>query len=236
MYRTDILAFGAHPDDVECAAAGVIIGTVRKGGRVVIVDLTKGEMGSHGLAGQRAKEATNSAHIMGVDIREQLDIGDGNIFNNKFNREAVARIIRKYRPKIVLANSFVDRHPDHGEAARLIRDACFLSGLRKFNTECEGEWQEPWRPTAVYHYIQDYFVVPSIVVDISNDFKLKMKAIKAYRSQFVTASDRKPTGSIALIKQIEATNQIFGRALNVKYAEGFVTERYVGVSDLTTLL
>lgn len=236
MYKMDILAFGAHPDDVECAAAGVIVGTVERGGKVAIVDLTKGEMGSHGLVGQRAKEAIRAADIMGVSMREQLDLGDGNIFSSKTNRETVVRVIRKYRPKIVLANAFIDRHPDHGEAAKLVRDACFLSGLRKFSTENDGEWQEPWRPAGVYHYIQDYFVTPSFVVDISEHFTVKMKAIKSYRSQFVTASDRMPAGSIALLKQIEATNQIFGRAINVNYAEGFVTERYVGVSDLRSLL
>lgn len=236
MFKTEILAFGAHPDDVECAAAGVIIGTVRRGGKVVIVDLTKGEMGSHGVVDQRAKEAERAAQILGVDKREQLELGDGNIFSSKANRETVVRVIRKYRPKIVLANAFVDRHPDHGEAAKLVRDACFLSGLRKFSTETDGERQEPWRPAGVYHYIQDYFVAPSFVVDISEHFTVKMKAIKAYRSQFVTASDRMPAGSIALLKQIEATNQIFGRAINVNYAEGFVTEGYVGVSDLGLLL
>ncbi|MDD2791675.1 MAG: bacillithiol biosynthesis deacetylase BshB1 [Sediminibacterium sp.] len=236
MYKTDILAFGAHPDDVECAAAGVIIGTIQRGGTVVIVDLTKGEMGSHGVGGQREKEAINSANILGVGMREQLDLGDGNIFSNKANRDKVVRVIRKYRPKIVLANAFVDRHPDHGEAAKLVKDACFLSGLRKFSTDSGGEWQEPWRPAGVYHYIQDYFVAPSFVVDISMHFTRKMKAIKAYRSQFVTASDRMPSGSIALLKQIEATNQIFGRAINVEYAEGFVSESYVGLSDLQALL
>lgn len=236
MNKTDILAFGAHPDDVECAAAGVIIGSIQRGGTVVIIDLTKGEMGSHGVVDQREKEAISSANILGVGIREQLDLGDGNIFSNKTNRDKVVRVIRKYRPMIVLANAFVDRHPDHGEAAKLVKDACFLSGLRKFSTESDGEWQEPWRPACVYHYIQDYFVTPSFVVDISAHFTRKMKAIKAYRSQFVTASDRVPSGSIALLKQIEATNQIFGRAINVKYAEGFVSERYVGVSDLQALL
>lgn len=236
MYKSDILAFGAHPDDVECAAAGVIVGTVQRGGKVVIVDLTKGEMGTHGVVDKRAKEAKKAANIMGVDKRKQLDLGDGNIINNKINRESVVRVIREYRPKIVLANAFIDRHPDHGEAARLVRDACFLSGLRKFSTDSDDEWQQPWRPACVYHYIQDYFVTPSFVVDISKHYTMKMKAIKAYRSQFVTASDQMPAGSIALLKQIEATNQIFGRAINVKYAEGFVTERYVGVSDLGSLL
>lgn len=236
MYKTDIMAFGAHPDDIECAASGVLIHTVKQGGKVVLVDLTKGEMGSHGTVEQRAMEAERAATILGVKAREQLNLQDGKIINNLSNRERVIELIREHRPKVVLANAFTDRHPDHREAARLVSDACFLSGLKMNQTKYDGRPQRHWRPTAVYHYIQDYFVQPGFVVDISKHFAIKMKAIKAYQSQFVTASDNNPNGIIALLKQIEATNQIFGRAINVRYAEGFVSERYVGVSDIALLV
>lgn len=236
MYNTDILAFGAHPDDVECAAAGVILNTTKQGGKVVFVDLTRGEMGSHGTVKQRTKEATNAAQILGVQVREQLNLPDGKIANTVKNQEKVIQLIRKYKPKIVLANAFSDRHPDHREAAKLVSDACFLSGLKMNITKYNGKFQQHWRPSAVYHYIQDYFVQPGFVVDISNHFEEKIKSIKAYKSQFVTAKDNNPNGILGLITQIESTNQIFGRAVNVKYAEGFLSERYVGVDDIIALL
>lgn len=236
MTKIDILAFGAHPDDVECAAAGVILNTTKQGGKVVFVDLTRGEMGSHGTVIQRSKEAANAAQILGVKVREQLRLPDSKITSTVKNQEKLIRLIRKYRPKIVLANAFSDRHPDHREAAKLVSDACFLSGLKMNMTKYNGKAQKPWRPSAVYHYIQDYFVQPGFVVDISTHFEEKMKSIKAYKSQFVIAKDNNPNGIVGLIKQIESTNQIFGRAINVKYAEGFWSERYIGVGDLMNLL
>lgn len=235
-FKIDILAFGAHPDDVECAASGVIINTIKKGGSVVLVDLTKGEMGSYGTIETRQEEATKAAQIMGVQIREQLHFDDGKITNTTQNQEKVIQLIRKYRPKIVLANAFTDRHPDHRKAARLVADACFLSGLKMNSTKYDDKVQEHWRPNAVYHYIQDYFIQPSFVVDISDHFNEKMEAIKAYKSQFVTAKNDNPNGIIALLDQIKATNQIFGRAINVKYAEGFISKRYVGIQDITALI
>lgn len=235
-YKIDILAFGAHPDDVECAAAGVILSTVTKGGTVVIVDLTKGEMGSHGTVEIRKNEAVNAAEILGVKIREQLNLPDGKIKNTPKNQKKVIQLIRKYKPKIVLANALTDRHPDHSNAAALVSDACFLSGLKMNVTIFEGETQEHWRPNAVYHYIQDYFIQPSFVVDISEHFSTKLEAIKAFKSQFVLPKDDNPSGIIALLDQIKATNQIFGRAINTKYAEGFIAARYVGIDNIVTLI
>lgn len=235
-FKIDILAFGAHPDDVECAAAGVILSTIDKGGTVILVDLTKGEMGSYGTIETRKEEAYSAANIMGVKIREQLNLPDGKITNSIQNQEKVIQIIRKYRPKIVLANAFIDRHPDHRKAARLVSDACFLSGLKMNATQYKGKNQEHWRPVAVYHYIQDYFIQPNFVVDISDYFNTKMEVIKAYESQFVTAKNDSPNGIIALLDQIKATNQIFGRAINRKYAEGFTAKRYVGIENITTFI
>lgn len=231
----EILAFGAHPDDVECAASGVILNTVAQGGKVVLVDMTKGEMGTFGDETLRAREGEAARRILGIYKREQLDFGDARIEDNYANRLEVIRMIRKYRPKIVLANAVSDRHPDHGVAAQLVAKASFLSGLKRIETTDVFTLQEPWRPKAVYHYIQDEFITPDIVVDISMFFEDKMKAIKAFESQFTipdNSDERLPT----LLQQISNTNQIFGRAINVMYGEGFTSARYIGTTDLLSLL
>lgn len=235
-FNIDILAFGAHPDDVECAAAGVIISTIKKGGSAVLVDLTRGEMGSYGTVEIRKEEAFTAAQIMGIKIREQVNLPDGKITNTVQNQQKIIRLIRKYKPKIVLANTFNDRHPDHRKAAKLVADACFLSGLKMNITRFDEIEQEHWRPNAVYHYIQDYFIQPSFVVDISEHFNSKMEVIKNYKSQFIKAEDDNPNGIIALLDQIKATNQIFGRAINTKYAEGFIAKRYVGIKNIVNLI
>lgn len=232
----DILAFGAHPDDVECAAAGVILKTTGNKGRVVIVDLTKGELGSFGDEHSRKEEALIASKRLGIFGREQLNLMDGNIENTHENRLKVIHLIRKYQPKIILANAIFDRHTDHQKAAALISEASFLSGLRKIETFNKGEIQYKWRPRAVYHYIQDYFIKPDVVVDITDFFNQKMEVIKAYDTQFVSAADPSAAGIINLLKQIESTNQIFGRAIGVKYAEGFTCERYIGAKDLLDLI
>jgi N-acetylglucosamine malate deacetylase 1 len=232
----DILAFGAHPDDVECAAAGVILNTTLSGGKVVFVDLTQGELGSFGSAESRMKESEDASKMLKLFGREQLYLEDGNIKNNHGNRLKVIELIRKYKPRIILANAINDRHPDHKKASELVSESVFLSGLKKIVTFDEGRQQEKWRPEVVYHYIQDYFIQPDIVVDISAVFEKKMRAIKAYESQFVSANDSSASGILALLSQIESTNKIFGRAINVGYAEGFTTERYVGTKNLLDLI
>lgn len=233
----DILAFGAHPDDVECAVSGIALSVTANDGKVVIVDLTRGEMGSFGDEHSRKKEAEKASELLHLFAREQLDLEDGNIENNHENRLKVIRLIRKYRPKVVLANAVNDRHPDHHKAAKLVAEASFLSGLKKMETfDDEEKLQEKWRPEVVYHYIQDYFIEPDIVVDISDFFDQKTAVIKAYHSQFVSANDNKANGIMNLLKQIESTNQIFGRAINVKYAEGLTSERYIGTRNIMDLL
>lgn len=232
----DILAFGAHPDDVECAAAGVILKTIGNAGKVVIADLTKGELGSFGDEHSRKEESSAASKKLGIIAREQLNLMDGNIENTHENRLKVIHLIRKYQPKIILANAVFDRHSDHKKAADLISEASFLSGLRKIETFNEGKSQHKWRPRAVYHYIQDYFIKPDIVVDITDFFNEKVEVIKAYDTQFVSAADPSAVGILNLLKQIESTNQIFGRAIGVKYAEGFTCERYIGTKDLLDLI
>lgn len=234
--NVDILAFGAHPDDVECAAAGVILNTTLSGGKVVFVDLTQGELGSFGSVASRAKEAEEASKILKLFGREQLYLEDGNIENNHGNRLKVIELIRKYKPRIILANAINDRHPDHKKASELVSESVFLSGLKKIVTYDSDKQQEKWRPEVVYHYIQDYFIQPDIVVDISDVFEKKMTAIKAYETQFISANDASASGILALLNQIESTNKIFGRAINVAFAEGFTTERYVGAKNLLDLI
>ncbi len=198
--------------------------------------MTKGELGSFGDERTRNKEASEASKKLGLFGREQLNLMDGNIENTHENRLKVIQIIRKYQPKIILANAVFDRHSDHKKAADLISEASFLSGLRKIETFNEGKLQHKWRARAVYHYIQDYFIKPDIVVDVSDFFNQKIEVIKAYDTQSVSASDHSVAGILNLLKQIESTNQIFGRAIGVKYAEGFTCERYIGTRDLLDLI
>lgn len=234
--KVDILAFGAHPDDVECAVGGVIMKQIINDGKVAIVDLTKGELGSAGTPAIRHQESLNATKILGVQYRESLSFEDGDIENNKINRLLVMEVIRKYQPHIILTNALHDKHPDHAKAAQLITEAAFFSGLSKIETKIEGKSQTAYRPLAVYHYIQDYFIIPDFVVDISDVFDGKMEAIKSYKSQFLQTNNTQPNGANALLGQIEATNKIFGRAINVKYAEGFSANRYIGAKNIMDLI
>ncbi len=233
--KVDILAFGAHPDDVECAAAGVLIKHIAMGKAVAIVDLTAGEMGSYGTVEERKNEANAAVALMGAKQREQLKLPDGGIENNEFNRLLIIEMIRKYRPSIVLANAIHDRHPDHANAAKLVADAAFLSGLKKKQTFYNSIEQEAWRPDAVYHYIQDYFIEPGFVIDITEQMDKKMQAILAFKSQFVKPKDKQPNSILGLIDQIKNMNSIYGRPINAAYAEGFTTGRYIGVNDFYQL-
>ncbi len=233
--KVDILAFGAHPDDVECAAAGVLIKHIAMGKSVAIIDLTAGEMGSFGNVETRENEAKVASEILGVKSREMLGLQDGGIENNEAARMRVIEVLRKYQPDIVLCNALHDRHPDHANAAKLVADACFLSGLKKKETFFDGELQRPWRPAFIYHYIQDYFLQPDFVIDITQQMDKKMESIKAYKSQFVDANDHNPNSVLAFLDQIKNMNSIYGRPLNVKYAEGFNVSRYLGVADFYQL-
>jgi bacillithiol biosynthesis deacetylase BshB1 len=234
--KIHILAFGAHPDDVECAASGVLAKHIGMGKTVAIIDLTAGEMGSFGTAESRKTEADAATKILGIQYREQLDLPDGGIQNDEESRLKVIRIIRKYQPDIVLCNAIHDRHPDHANAAKLVADASFLSGLKMKKTVDKNLKQNAWRPQAVYHYIQDYYIEPDFVIDISSQMDKKIEAIKAFESQFVTPKSDEPNSISGLIDQIKNTNAIFGRPINAKYAEGFTVNRYLGVTDFYSLI
>jgi bacillithiol biosynthesis deacetylase BshB1 len=235
---TDILAFGAHPDDVELAAAGTLIHHIKNGAIAVIADLTSGELGTRGDAETRAAEAELSRQIMGVHTRVNLQLRDGFFENDETSLLKVVAVIRSFRPRIVLTNAVADRHPDHGRAAALVSRACFLAGLPKVITVENGAEQAPWRPEAIYHYIQDRYIKPDLVVDISDCFAQKMEAIKAFATQFYREGDEGPKTPIStpeFLQFIEARARDFGRSIGVEFGEGFTAERPLGIGNLLNI-
>ena len=237
--KLDILAFGAHPDDVELGCGATIAKEISLGKRVGIVDLTRGELGTRGSADIRDVEAANAAKILGVSVRENLDFADGFFVNDKKNQLEVIKMIRKYRPEIVLCNAIDDRHIDHPKGSDLVSDACFLSGLLKIETEVEGKLQEKWRPKQVYHYIQWKNIEPHFVVDVTGFMDLKMKSVFAYTSQFYDPKSNEPETPITsknFTDSIDYRAKDLGRLIGVEYAEGFTSERYVAVENLDKLI
>lgn len=236
--KLDILAIGVHPDDVELSCSGTILKHIAQGKKVGILDLTIGELGSRGSGELRLIEAKNAAKVLGVEVRENLGLADGFFRNDKESQAEIIKIIRKYKPEIVLANAIKDRHPDHGRAAKLISEACFYSGLVKIETALNGINQDKWRPTAVYHYIQDRFIKPDFVVDVTAFVDKKIEAIQCFKSQFFDPNSNEPKTPISgeeFLDFIKARMMQYGREINVKYAEGFTSEKYIGVEDLLTL-
>ena len=239
MIKLDILAFGAHPDDVELGCGGTIAKEIALGKKVGIIDLTRGELGTRGSAEIRDNEAAKAAKILGVTVRENLNMRDGFFVNDEEHQLAIIKILRKYQPEIVLCNAIDDRHIDHGKGSKLVSDACFLSGLRKIETEFNNEKQEAWRPKFVYHYIQWKNIKPDFVVDITGYSQIKVDAILAYDSQFYNADTNEPETPIATKNFLESLNyrsQDLGRLIGVDFAEGFTVERYVGVNSLGDLM
>jgi N-acetylglucosamine malate deacetylase 1 len=234
----DILAFAAHPDDVELSCSGTIMKAISQGKQVGVIDLTQGELGSRGTIETRYAEAGEASTIMGLSIRENLKMADGFFAINAENKRLIIQMIRKYRPQIVLANAIEDRHPDHGRAAKLVSEACFLAGLRKIETELDGQIQEAYRPKAVYHYIQDHYIKPDFVVDVTEFVDRKIEAIKAYKTQFYDPNSNEPETPISgaeFFDFIKGRMLQFGRPIGVQYAEGFTVEREIGVEDLFDL-
>lgn len=233
--KLDILAFGAHPDDVELGCGATLAKEISLGKKVGIVDLTRGELGTRGSAELRDKEAKKAAEILGVSVRENLAFADGFFINDKEHQLSIIKIIRKYQPKIVLCNAIDDRHIDHGKGSKLVSDACFLSGLSKIVTKENGETQEEWRPKNVYHYIQWKNIEPDFVVDVSGFIDYKTKSVLAYSSQFFDPESDEPETPITSKNFIDSVNyraRDLGRLIGVDYAEGFTTERYVALENL----
>tara|TARA_E500000318_G_scaffold100529_2_gene103291 strand:+ start:2391 stop:3113 length:723 start_codon:yes stop_codon:yes gene_type:complete len=239
--KLDILVFGAHPDDAELGAGATIAKEVSKGKKVGIVDLTRGELGTRGSAEIRDKEAAKAAEILGVSVRENMEFADGFFVNDKEHQLELIKIIRKYRPEIVLCNAIEDRHIDHARGSKLVSDACFLSGLMKIDTKMDGDdtWQDAWRPKLVYHYIQWKSLEPHFIVDVTGFIEKKTEAIMAYSSQFYDPNSNEPETPISSKNFTDSVNyraRDLGRIIGVEHAEGFTVERYLGVDSLEDLI
>ena len=237
--KLDILAIGAHPDDVELSCTGVLAKEHSRGKKTGVLDLTRGELGTRGSAEIRDQEAADAAKILGLSVRENIALADGFFENNKESQLRIIEIIRKYKPEIVLCNAIDDRHIDHGRGSKLTSDACFLSGLKKIETTLDGKAQEAWRPKNVYHYIQWKNLQPDVVVDISGFIDTKMEAVMAYKSQFYDPSkgeDNTPISSKNFQESIKYRARDLGRLIGTEYAEGFTVERYPAVDSIFDLI
>jgi bacillithiol biosynthesis deacetylase BshB1 len=240
--KLDILAIGVHPDDVELGCSGTIINEIKRGKKVGIVDLTQGELGTRGSIESRYRESATAAMIMGVQVRDNLKMRDGFFENNEENKLKLISAIRKYQPEIVIGNVLHDRHPDHGRAGNMIADSCFLAGLAKIETKDEnGKTQPRWKPSYVLHYIQDWYHEPDLLIDISEVFEQRMKSIEAYSSQFYSGGSSREgpqtyISSPDFLESIIARARMFGKRIGVKYAEGFISEKTIGIQNLDALV
>ncbi len=238
--KLDLLAFGVHPDDIELSCAGTILTEKNKGKKVGIIDLTRGELGTRGTAETREEEAGNSAKILGVDVRDNLEMRDAFFKNDEENQRKIITVLRKYQPEIVLCNAPDDRHPDHGRSARLVADAAFLAGLRKIETFDGKIKQEIWKPSYVFNYIQDQYFTPTFVIDISNVIEKKIEAIKAFKTQFLSSpNDKEPQTYISTPEFLESVinrSKMFGKMIGVKHAEGFISKKMVGINSFDALI
>ncbi len=237
--KLDILAFGAHPDDVELGCGGTIAKEISLGKKVGIIDLTRGELGTRGTVEIRNQEAATAAKILGVSVRENLNMRDGFFVNDEAHQLKIIQMIRKYQPEIVICNAIEDRHIDHGKGSQLVSEACFLSGLMKIETERNGIKQDSWRPKLVYHYMQWKNLIPDFVVDITGFNEKRVAAVLAYSSQFYDPNSDEPETPIATKNFLESLNyraQDLGRLIGTEYAEGFTVERYLAVNSLSDLI
>ncbi len=239
MLKLDILAFGAHPDDVELGCAGTLLGAIAEGKKVGVIDLTKGELGTRGSISQRLSEAQLASEVIGLTIRENLEMADGFFINNKEHQLIIIETIRRFQPSIIFCNAPEDRHPDHGRAASLVAEAAFLSGLKKIQTIHNGVAQEAWRPTQVFHYIQSRNLTPNFVVDISKHIEKKMEAILAHSSQFYDPKSNEPDtfiSSAAFLEFVKGRAKELGQQIGVQYAEGFITQKILGINSLDAII
>ena len=239
MQKLDILAFGAHPDDVELGCGGTLLSAVAQGKKVGIIDLTKGELGTRGNSSQRLKEAQLASQIIGAAVRENLGMPDGFFENNKENQFAIIEIIRCYQPIIILCNAVDDRHPDHARAAQLVETASFLAGLVKIQSTHNGQVQTAWRPSQVFHYIQSKSLAPNFVVDISAFMDKKMESIMAHASQFYDPNSTEPETFIsgaAFIEFVKSRAKELGHQIGVEYAEGFITQKLLGMRNFDSII
>ncbi len=236
--KLDILAIGAHPDDVELGCGGVIAKAVAAGKKVGVIDLTRGELGTRGTANTRDEEAKEAAKILKLAVRDNMKFADGFFTNDKQHQLELIKKIREYQPDIVLCNAINDRHIDHAKGSTLVSDACFLSGLLKIETTHAGILQDAWRPKHVYHYIQWKDIKPDFVVDVSGYMATKMAAVLAYKSQFYDKSSKAPQTPISsknFTDSVVYRARNLGRLIGVEHAEGFTAERPIAVSHIFDL-
>lgn len=237
--KLDILAFGAHPDDVELSCAGVLLTEKLAGKKTGVIDLTQGELGTRGTVATRQQEAANSAKILQLDVRENLSLADGFFVNDREHQLAVITAIRKYCPEIILCNAPEDRHPDHGKGAALMYDATFLAGLSKIETTFDGASQAAWRPKYVFNYIQDRYINPDFVMDISAVMDAKIESIKAYGTQFYNPDLNEPQTYISTPDFLESVifrAKMYGKMIGVQYAEGFISKKIIGLSSFDSIV
>lgn len=237
--KLDILAIGAHPDDVELGCGATLAKEIASGKKVGVIDLTRGELGTRGTAETRNKEALDAAKVLGVTVRENMKFADGFFINDKQHQLAIIKMIRKYQPEIVMCNAIDDRHIDHGKGSKLVSDACFLSGLVKIETsDSSEELQSAWRPKQVYHYMQWKNLEPDFVVDVTGFMDKKMASVLAYKTQFYDKNSNEPETPISsknFTDSIKYRAKDLGRLIGVEYAEGYNVERYVAVDSLFDL-
>ncbi|MEO9023321.1 MAG: bacillithiol biosynthesis deacetylase BshB1 [Ginsengibacter sp.] len=239
--KLDLLAFGVHPDDIELSCSGTLLVEKRKGRKVGIADLTRGELGTRGTAETREQEAKESSEILQVDLRENLGMADAFFKNDEENQRKIITVLRKYQPEIVLCNAPDDRHPDHGRSSRLVADAAFLSGLRKIETYDGNTLQKVWRPKYVFNYIQDQYLTPTFVIDISDVIEKKIEAIKSFKTQFFTKreNDTEPQTYISTPEFLESVinrSKMFGKMIGVQHAEGFISKKMIGIRSFDVII
>lgn len=237
--KLDILVMAAHPDDAELAVSGTIVAAIAQGKKVGIVDFTRGELGTRGTPEIRLAESAEASKVLGIHARVNLELADGFFQNDQESQLKLIEVIRAFQPEIVLANALEDRHPDHGKGAQLAIDACFLSGLRKIETTRDGVKQTEWRPKQLFHYIQDRYLTPDFVIDISKHWATKEASIRAFRSQFFDPNSTEPASYISspeFLNFIEARAREMGHKIGVQYGEGFQTQKTIAIHDLTSLI
>ena len=238
--KLDVLAIGVHPDDVELGCSGTLIKEVKRGKKAGVIDLTQGELGTRGTIETRFQEAEEAARIMGISVRENLKMRDGFFQNDETHQLQLIQAIRKYQPEIIIGNILEDRHPDHGRAGQLIYDACFLSGLKQVKTKDEeGREQEKWRPKQLLHYLQDRFYEPDVIVDITEVWDQRLQSIKAYKTQFHNPGsneDETYISSPEFLESIIARARLLGKRIGVRFAEGFISKKNIGISNLDALI
>jgi bacillithiol biosynthesis deacetylase BshB1 len=237
--KLDLLVFAVHPDDAELSCGGILLTEKKNGKKTGVVDLTQGELGTRGTIETRKLEAAAAAKILQLDVRENLQMADGFFVNDEAHQRKVITAIRKYQPEIIFCNAPSDRHPDHGRSAQLVENAAFLSGLIKIETQIDGKLQTPWRPKYVLQYIQDRFIQPNFVIDVTDVFEQKLESIKAYGTQFHNPNLQEPQTYISTPDFLESViyrSKMMGRMIGVKYGEGFISEKMIGLKTVNDLI